>query len=68
MAEQHRCRCHGRPAIASRVRLRPDATPEIEYLSEIDPAGGTPEQFRDLIRSEYAKWGDIVRRSGAKID
>src|SRR6185295_4219412 len=33
-----------------------------------EPAGGTPEQFRDLIRSEYAKWGDIVRRSGAKID
>jgi tripartite-type tricarboxylate transporter receptor subunit TctC len=33
-----------------------------------EPAGGTPEQFRDFIRSEHAKWGDIVRRSGAKID
>jgi tripartite-type tricarboxylate transporter receptor subunit TctC len=33
-----------------------------------EAAGGTPEQFRDLIRSEHAKWGDIVRRSGAKID
>ena len=33
-----------------------------------EPAGGTPEQFRDFIRSEHAKWGDIVRRSGAKAD
>ena len=33
-----------------------------------EPMGGTPEQFRDFIRSEHAKWGDIVRRSGAKID
>jgi tripartite-type tricarboxylate transporter receptor subunit TctC len=33
-----------------------------------EPAGGTPEQFRDFVRSEHAKWGDIVRRSGARID
>ncbi len=33
-----------------------------------EPMSGTPEQFRDFIRSEHAKWGDIVRRSGAKID
>jgi len=24
-------------------------------------AGGTPEAFRDFIRSETAKWGDVVR-------
>jgi tripartite-type tricarboxylate transporter receptor subunit TctC len=33
-----------------------------------EPAGGTPEQFAALIRSEYAKWGDVVKRSGAKVD
>jgi tripartite-type tricarboxylate transporter receptor subunit TctC len=33
-----------------------------------EPAGGTPEQFAELIRSEYAKWGDVVKRSGAKVD
>jgi tripartite-type tricarboxylate transporter receptor subunit TctC len=33
-----------------------------------EPAGGTPEQFGAFIRSEYAKWGEVVRRSGAKID
>ena len=32
------------------------------------PAGGTPEQFAQFIRSEYAKWGDIVKRAGARID
>lgn len=33
-----------------------------------EPVGGTPEQFGKLIRSEYAKWGDVIRRSGARID
>ena len=33
-----------------------------------EPAGGTPEEFAKFIRNEYAKWGDVVRRSGAKMD
>jgi tripartite-type tricarboxylate transporter receptor subunit TctC len=33
-----------------------------------EPAIVTPEQFGQLIKAEYAKWGDVVRRSGAKID
>jgi tripartite-type tricarboxylate transporter receptor subunit TctC len=33
-----------------------------------EPAGGTPEQFAQFIRSEYIKWGDIVKRAGARID
>src|SRR5438270_674708 len=37
-AEQHLCKRHGRPAVASRVRLRPDGTQEVEYLCEIDLA------------------------------
>ena len=38
MAEQHLCQRHGRPAVASRIRLRPDGTQEVEYLCEIDLA------------------------------
>jgi ATP-dependent Clp protease ATP-binding subunit ClpC len=38
MAEQHLCQRHGRPAVASRVRTRPDGTQEVEYLCEIDLA------------------------------
>ena len=33
-----------------------------------EPAGGTPEEFANFVRSEYAKWGDVVRRSSAKND
>jgi tripartite-type tricarboxylate transporter receptor subunit TctC len=33
-----------------------------------EPAGGTSQQFGELIRRDFAKWGDVVKRSGAKID
>jgi ATP-dependent Clp protease ATP-binding subunit ClpC len=37
-ADQPVCPRHGRPAVASRVRVRPDGTQEVEYLCEIDLA------------------------------
>jgi tripartite-type tricarboxylate transporter receptor subunit TctC len=33
-----------------------------------EPAGGTPEEFAATIRRDAARWGEVVRRSGAKID
>ena len=33
-----------------------------------EPAIGTPEQFAALIRKENAKWAEVIKRSGAKID
>ena len=33
-----------------------------------EPAGGTPEEFAALIKRELAKWRDVVKRSGAKIE
>jgi tripartite-type tricarboxylate transporter receptor subunit TctC len=30
--------------------------------------GGTPEEFAELIRRDSAKWAEVIRRSGAKID
>jgi tripartite-type tricarboxylate transporter receptor subunit TctC len=33
-----------------------------------EPTVVTPEQFRDLIRKENAKWAEVIKRSGAKID
>jgi tripartite-type tricarboxylate transporter receptor subunit TctC len=30
--------------------------------------GGTTEQFTALIRKELAKWADVIKRTGAKID
>ncbi len=33
-----------------------------------EPAFGTPEDFGELIRHELAKWADVVKRSGARLD
>jgi tripartite-type tricarboxylate transporter receptor subunit TctC len=33
-----------------------------------EPAGGTPEDFAETIRTDSAKWADVVQRSGAKLD
>ena len=33
-----------------------------------EPSPRTPAQFAELIRTEHAKWGDVVRRAGATID
>jgi tripartite-type tricarboxylate transporter receptor subunit TctC len=33
-----------------------------------EPAGGTPEEFAEVIRADSAKWGEVVRRSGARLD
>ena len=32
-----------------------------------EAAGGTPEAFGETIRVELAKWADVVKRSGAKL-
>ena len=34
----------------------------------IDPAGGTTEQFTARIRADAAKWGAIIKISGARVD
>ena len=34
----------------------------------LDPAPGTPEQFGAYIKSETAKWGKIIKASGAKAN
>ncbi|MBC7781980.1 MAG: tripartite tricarboxylate transporter substrate binding protein [Proteobacteria bacterium] len=38
----------------------------LEYGFE--PTGGTPEQFSELIRSELAKWGPVVKAAGVRVD
>jgi tripartite-type tricarboxylate transporter receptor subunit TctC len=30
--------------------------------------GGTPEEYAEIIRKDSAKWAEVIRRSGAKID
>jgi tripartite-type tricarboxylate transporter receptor subunit TctC len=33
-----------------------------------EPAGGTPEEYAETIRKDSAKWEEVVRRAGAKLD
>jgi tripartite-type tricarboxylate transporter receptor subunit TctC len=41
---------------------------EILAGSGYELVGGTPEQFDALVKKEVAKWADVVKRSGAKVD
>jgi tripartite-type tricarboxylate transporter receptor subunit TctC len=34
----------------------------------VEPVGGTPEKFGEHLRSEIAKWGKVVKESGAKVE
>jgi tripartite-type tricarboxylate transporter receptor subunit TctC len=46
-------------------------TPDLQkkYADQgVDVSGSTPEQFAILIRNDIAKWGKVVKESGAKID
>lgn len=40
---------------------------QLDKLS-FDPLGGSPRDFQALITSETAKFGELVRKSGAKVD
>ena len=33
-----------------------------------EPAGGSPEEFAETIRKDSAKWADVIKRSGAKLE
>ena len=35
---------------------------------DAEPVGGTPAEFAAFVKSETAKWADVVRKSGAKLD
>jgi len=46
-------------------------TPEVRerLASEGGEAlGGSPEQFASFLKAEHAKWGRIVRESGARAE
>ncbi|MGH6770355.1 MAG: Bug family tripartite tricarboxylate transporter substrate binding protein [Xanthobacteraceae bacterium] len=42
----------------------------IERFGKIgdEPAGGPPEEFAETIAKESAKWADVIKRSGAKLN
>ena len=62
------------PAVLDRLNAAANATlqaPEVkERLLQLgnEGGGGTPEQFGELIRRDSAKWAEVIRLSGARID
>jgi len=54
-------------AAANRAIQQPETKERLAQLGS-EGGGGTPEQFAALIRRDSAKWAEVVRRSGAKID
>jgi tripartite-type tricarboxylate transporter receptor subunit TctC len=51
--------------------LRACASPRVQAPLTVQGAScatGSPEQFAQFVRKERVKWGDIVKKSGAKID
>jgi tripartite-type tricarboxylate transporter receptor subunit TctC len=45
----------------------PTVKARLEQLGS-EGGGGTPEHYAELIRRDSAKWAEVIRRSGARID
>jgi tripartite-type tricarboxylate transporter receptor subunit TctC len=57
----------------NRIIKEPDMQRKLADLGSMSPNlrpdGGTdPDAFEQFIRAEIAKWGEVVRRSGAKVE
>jgi tripartite-type tricarboxylate transporter receptor subunit TctC len=51
-----------------RKALSSPAVTERYHQLDTEPDGSGPEAFLALVKSETPKWGEVIRRSGAKID
>src|SRR3989442_619932 len=52
---------------ASRALAHPDVARRAAHLG-IEARVMTPEEFAGFVRAENAKWAEIIRRSGAKVE
>jgi tripartite-type tricarboxylate transporter receptor subunit TctC len=51
----------------SKAMRAPDMSERYATLG-IEPVESTPEQFAAYMRAELAKWGEIIKRSGTKLE
>ena len=52
----------------SRLLAEPAVSERIRRVGGLEPYVSPPEEFAALLRAEYARYGEIVRAVGAKID
>jgi tripartite-type tricarboxylate transporter receptor subunit TctC len=62
------------PAVVRRINAalnealqRPELVKKLQ-ASGADPVGGPPEQYAKVIKTDFAKWGKVVKESGARVD
>jgi tripartite-type tricarboxylate transporter receptor subunit TctC len=53
---------------AINAAMKDPATMQRLKTAGLDTVGGTPDEFAKLITDDNAKWGPIIKRSGAKLD
>ncbi|TMH91746.1 MAG: tripartite tricarboxylate transporter substrate binding protein [Betaproteobacteria bacterium] len=58
-------RLHGE---INRLLSGTDMREKVHSVGGLEPFISTPEEFTALIRTEYAKYGEVVKAVGAKID
>jgi tripartite-type tricarboxylate transporter receptor subunit TctC len=51
----------------NRAVQSPDIRERLEGLA-FEPVGGTQSAFAEYVKAEIAKWGKVVRETGAKSD
>ena len=54
-------------AAINRAILSPTFKERFSKIGD-EPAGGTPQDFAKVIAADSAKWADVVKRSGARIE
>ena len=52
----------------NRLLASPDMRDKVRSVGGLEPFISTPEEFAALIRAEYAKYGEVVKAVGVKID
>jgi tripartite-type tricarboxylate transporter receptor subunit TctC len=51
----------------NKALLQPDVKERL-MARGADPGGGTPDAFAQVIEADFAKWGKVVKASGARVD
>ena len=59
---------NGRPPqrAINKVLAKPNVRTAIERIAA-EPAGGTPQEFREFLTAQIAHWGKVVKDSGIKM-
>ena len=51
----------------NKILLLPDVRERFQ-AGGVEPVGGSAEKFGDHLKAEIAKWGKVVKATGARVD